>query len=265
MVDLKKFENLNKNKEYLDSYVDALRVFGAFKNAQKLKRKSRSFIPKSKDICILDAACGFGLETAQLCNLRNVKKVYGVDISKDFIKYAKKNYGNPKIKYEIGDINDLKFKNNIFDFTREERVLLYLEDAGKVIKELKRVTKKGGILSFIEPDLKYRGLNLSPKSLVRKVIDYDSEYKIKNSRIGPELNGLLKENNLTILHKEKAVIDFTDLNLSYDYNLTLIENAYAGKAITGAERNSLKKELKQRFKNKTLKADVLYYLYVAKK
>lgn len=265
MVDLKKFENLNKNKENLNSYVEALKVFGGFKNAQKLKRKSRSFIPKNKNMCILDAACGFGLETVELSGLHNVKKVYGVDISKSFIEYAKKNYGNPKIKYEIGDINDLQFKDNTFDFVREERVLLYLEDAGKAVKELKRVAKAGGILSFIEPDFKHRGLNLFPKSLVRRVIDYDSIYKIKNSRIGLELNALLKKNGLTILHKEKAVIDFTDLNLSYDYNLTLIENAYAVRVITGAERAALKKQLKQKFADKTLKADVLYYLYIAKK
>ena len=127
-----------------------------------LKRKSnvKSFVSvlkktlsESKKLKILDAGCANGRDSNEIA--LEGYKVIGIDCDKNFINDAKKSY--PKTKFEIGDIQNLKYKNNEFDAVYCVNTLFYLSP-NKSIPELLRVVKKDGVL-FITLDEKIVNLD----------------------------------------------------------------------------------------------------------
>lgn len=93
---------------------------------------------------ILDVGCASGWF------LSCVKKVYpradchGVDVYKEGIKYGVKKY--PKLHLKVGDAHALPYKVGTFDVVVCTEVLEHVEDPQSVLKEIKRVLKKNGIL-----------------------------------------------------------------------------------------------------------------------
>jgi len=105
----------------------------------------KKYLPKKKNLRILDAGCGTG---AALLYLKNFGKTIGIDISPEALKYARK-IGRVK----KGDISALPFKNESFDLVVCLDVIyhLWVRDYQKVLKEFNRVLKKDGLLLLREP------------------------------------------------------------------------------------------------------------------
>lgn len=97
---------------------------------------------------ILEIGCGEGSKLAKIGPKGS--KLFGIDISKKAIEIGKRKY--PKINFNLGNIENLSYDSNLFDFTYQTFVLEHLENPEKVILEQTRVTKKGGKLIFIAPN-----------------------------------------------------------------------------------------------------------------
>ncbi|TKJ17342.1 hypothetical protein CEE44_02295 [Candidatus Woesearchaeota archaeon B3_Woes] len=97
---------------------------------------------------ILDVGCGMG-DSLKFCeNYSN--KLYGIDISKSRINYASKKV---KAQFKVGYITKLPYQSNFFDIVIIMRTLQHIIDNNhrkKVISEIFRVTKKGGIILIDE-------------------------------------------------------------------------------------------------------------------
>ncbi len=102
---------------------------------------------------ILDVGCGSGIVTRDIIHL-TTGTVFGVDESKDMIHVAQQvlhQYKN--IHLQVGSAEDLPFDDNIFDVTVCNLVLMWAHHPLQVVKEMARVTKKGGkVLASLEPD-----------------------------------------------------------------------------------------------------------------
>jgi len=102
---------------------------------------------------ILDVGCGSGMVTRDIAHLTK-GKIIAVDGSNDMIKVAKnilKDYKNVKVKY--ADAESLDFKENSFDIVTCNLLLMWAENPQKVLNEMARVVKPGGIvLATLEPD-----------------------------------------------------------------------------------------------------------------
>ena len=100
----------------------------------------------------LDAGCGTGEFTVQLA--KSGLEVAGVDISRKSIeflnKYSKKN--NLRIKGVVGDIENLPFKSNSFDYCFCFGTLHHFMDFRNALKELRRVLKNEGKIMALEPN-----------------------------------------------------------------------------------------------------------------
>ena len=93
---------------------------------------------------VLDAGCGTGAVTRMMAMKVHPEKVYGIDFDPMFIDDAVKlaDYqGVHNVKFELGDINALKFNEATFDLSYCRLVLMHVRDPVKTITELKRVTK----------------------------------------------------------------------------------------------------------------------------
>ena len=95
----------------------------------------------------LDAGCGGGRYTAALARY-GFKQLYGIDLSKKGIPDAKSRLTGTNVestvRYMNGNVLELPFKNNSFDFVFSNGVLHHTLKPAQGIKECYRVLKPGG-------------------------------------------------------------------------------------------------------------------------
>ncbi len=104
----------------------------------------------AKDKVVLDIASGSGYGTALLG--KTAKKAYGVDLDKDAIKYAKKNYGSKNIEFIQGDGVKIPLGDNSVDIVVSFETIEHIEDYKTFMKEVKRVLKKDGLFILSTPN-----------------------------------------------------------------------------------------------------------------
>lgn len=101
----------------------------------------------ASDFCrnakILDAGCGEGYGSCFISD--KASEVVGIDISEEAIQHAQKKYNRDNLKYELMDVQNLKFKDAIFDVVLSFQVIEHLSEVSKFLKEIKRVLKKNGL------------------------------------------------------------------------------------------------------------------------
>lgn len=98
---------------------------------------------------MVDIGCHSGLFTKKIINVVKPKDIYGIDISAQAIKKAKKRIKNGK--FQIADAQKLPFKNNFFDIAFCLEMIEHVDDPKKVIKEIYRVLKKDGCAIILIP------------------------------------------------------------------------------------------------------------------
>ena len=101
-----------------------------------------------KDKICLDAGCGSGRRTKALLDL-GAGYVYGCDISKDAIGvanvYLKRAGYERKCEFQEGNVLDLPYKNDKFDYVLCNGVLHHTLDWKKGMQEIYRVLKEEGV------------------------------------------------------------------------------------------------------------------------
>jgi len=128
---------------------------------QKYKHKTEADFLKNtlksikKDkIKILDVGCGTGRMLPEIFSIGKEIEYFGLDTSKEMVKHlkekAKKLSLGKEVKVKIGDASKLPFNNGTFDVVFTYHLLWHIpkENQREVIKEMERVTKKGGFIVF---------------------------------------------------------------------------------------------------------------------
>lgn len=108
---------------------------------------------------VLDIGCADGMFSKVILNKSGAKKLIGMDVLKKSVDWANKHWENTgKMKFIVGDAHSLKFENNTFDAVFALEVLEHVINPVKVLKEIKRILKKGGYGVFLVPsdDLLFR-------------------------------------------------------------------------------------------------------------
>ncbi|MDQ1276617.1 MAG: hypothetical protein QG610_2195 [Euryarchaeota archaeon] len=103
---------------------------------------------------ILDIGSGFGTLTLEIAKNNPDSKIYGIDIHDSHTGQAQMNaevFGVTNAKFRTGSAYTLPFENNSMDATTCFYMLHHLEDLKLALMEIKRVLKKGGILTVVEP------------------------------------------------------------------------------------------------------------------
>ncbi len=99
---------------------------------------------------VLDIASGSGYGSKMLS--RKAKKVYGVDINTDAVKYAQENYSADNIEFIQGSGTAIPLKDDSVDAVVTFETLEHIEEAEQFIKEIKRVLRKDGVLVLSTPN-----------------------------------------------------------------------------------------------------------------
>jgi ubiquinone/menaquinone biosynthesis C-methylase UbiE len=91
---------------------------------------------------ILDAGCGTGVFTFDLLSFGT--SIIGIDISLPMLMRAREKARAYHLHLSLGDISSLPFRENSFDKVVSVTALEFIKDAEGAVRELFRVTQKGG-------------------------------------------------------------------------------------------------------------------------
>ncbi len=132
--------------EWASKYSDELASVHRYGDIKELEKIVNHIIEKldiKKDDTILDAGCGSGIFPSILYRLTGAR-VIGMDFSSKHLEIMRERY--PYIKSVNGDVTTLPFKSNTFDKVISYSVLQFVDSWQDAVKELIRVTKKGGMV-----------------------------------------------------------------------------------------------------------------------
>jgi len=110
---------------------------------------------------ILDVGCGPGSLTADLVAHAPGCEMHAIDASPDVIAQASATHGD-LASFATGDIYALAAPSDSFDIVHAHQVLQHLDNPVGALREMKRVTKPGGVVAVRDAD--YAGMTWAPES-----------------------------------------------------------------------------------------------------
>jgi ubiquinone/menaquinone biosynthesis C-methylase UbiE len=115
------------------------KIMSAYVDGEKVIVNKINDYPKD-NLKILDIGCGNGAIARRIVgNIRKKYVIYGVDLVE-----KKKVYGEIKYTKTFLDNKNLPYRDNTFDIVYSHQVLEHIIHKDKLIRECKRVLKKGG-------------------------------------------------------------------------------------------------------------------------
>jgi len=189
---------------------------------RNLDAQARSIWPQEKTLvaryplppgaAILDAGCGTGEIASRIAHLFPQATVLGVDIIDAHLELARERYAElaPRLRFEHQSIFGLSAGPATFDLSLCRHVLHSIPHADRVVAELVRVTKPGGILHLIPED--YGMLHFQPGEPDPR--DFWCEVPAAFGRttgtdlfIGRDIYGILAELGLENIAIDYVVVD----------------------------------------------------------
>ncbi len=145
----KENKNLKKNRSLFNKWAKTydLSLFQFWmRGFQKAAEKE---LKLQKDTKVLDLSCGTG---EFLRKLQGRAKLTGIDYSEKMLITARKKLDKNTVLVK-GDVHNLPFKNEEFDYVLNTEAFHHYYDQEKAILEMYRVTKKKGKIIIVDINL----------------------------------------------------------------------------------------------------------------
>jgi ubiquinone/menaquinone biosynthesis C-methylase UbiE len=134
---------------------EASRLEAQAKAVEKIIEGELEILGLKPNMRVLDAECGTGAITRRIASKVFPAEAFGIDIDPLFIDKAKKaalDEGIKNVHFELGDIDNLRYDGGFFDLAYCNVVLMHVKNPVKTISELKRVTRRGGVVAASDVD-----------------------------------------------------------------------------------------------------------------
>lgn len=177
-----------------------------------------SMLPNLEGKRILMLGCGTA-EESELLSKYNPKKITGIDISEKSIMVAKESY--PNCDFYVGDMLNLPFKENEFDFIFSSLAISHVEDKNNAFKELYRVLDIDGELLFsVGHPMRFATEKISHNNTSYHVIGFETSDK--GSQV---LGNYMSHTKQVNYFKDNEVLEEFIAPPSYFFE-TLINNSF---------------------------------------
>jgi SAM-dependent methyltransferase len=177
------------------------------------KRFSHDLLAIADGDRVLDIGCGTGSDAMALARrVGSDGQVVGVDLSHALVAVAQARaapLGLP-VTFRQADIHDLPFVDGAFDCTRIDRLLHFLPDPGKALREAARVTAPGGRMVVTEPDWTSLTVAGADPDLAAVMLAAGAEQAAPGARIGSALPRLLAQAGLQPTGHHASMLDLRD-------------------------------------------------------
>lgn len=190
-----------KNSDNLNARIN-LHTFNINKTDWNVWFFNNMNIPENAKI--LELGCGNGLLWKKNENM--IKENWNMvlsDLSQGMLQSAKQNLNFKNIKYQIIDIQDIPYDDEVFDIVIARHMLYHVPDIDKALSEVRRVLKPAGKL-YVSTNGKAH-----MQELAALVKSYDKNIKYNLQKL-PEIFGL--ENGGEMLRKYFKNISTEEFN-----------------------------------------------------
>ncbi|HEX5198304.1 MAG TPA: class I SAM-dependent methyltransferase [Actinoplanes sp.] len=106
-------------------------------------------------VSVLDVGCGPGTITADLAMLVTPARVTALEVTEEALDLARAEIarrGLANIDFRVGDVHALDFPDDTFDVVHAHQVLQHVTDPVAALREMRRVTKPGGVVAVRDSD-----------------------------------------------------------------------------------------------------------------
>ena len=147
---------------------------------------------------IIYLCCGTGDLTEIILKIEPKAQITGIDFSENMLNIAKKKNITRKIQYFEGDITNLPYEDNSFDFATISFGLRNIANPEKAIEEIYRILKPKGTfmhLDFGEKNFVSKFFDIIAPNLAGVFTDNKSAYNylIESKKIFPSPDDLIKD------------------------------------------------------------------------
>ena len=159
------------------------------------ERNAAFFLPHLKrGMSLLDGGCGPGSITLGLARAVSPGRAVGVDVDSSVLEKARQlasSQGVENVSFEQHHLRALPYADATFDAVFAHAVLQHVDDAARVVAELFRVLKPGGVIGLADAD--FGGAIFYPDD---PLLDRSTEILVAiriegNPRVGRQLRSLL--------------------------------------------------------------------------
>lgn len=103
---------------------------------------------------VVDVACGTGEITSRLAELLPGASVLGIDIHPEHLVRARERCAaaGPRVRFDVGDAFNLPAGDDVYDLAVCRHLLQAVPTPERVVAELARVTRPGGVIHLVAED-----------------------------------------------------------------------------------------------------------------
>jgi ubiquinone/menaquinone biosynthesis C-methylase UbiE len=203
---------------------------------------------------LLDVGAGTGALAVAIAAAAPSSHIVGIDPSGPYVEYANARHGNALTRFEAGDARHMRFETAAFDRTMSLLVLNFIPDAAKAVDEMKRVTRRGGVLAAAVWDYA-EGMEML-RAFWDEAIPLNPGADAKDQRHMAfshrgELAAMWRERGLRDVVEEPLTIE-TSFTSFDDYWLPFLEKQGSTGAYLAARPDAERAELERRLRHRLL-------------
>lgn len=142
------------NQKIVEQFSKQARGYTGIKSHSDALQKLIKMSNVGKDDIVLDIACGSGIVSCAFAEY--AKHVTGIDMTKEMLKEARKKQevgGFSNLQWDLGLVEQLPYENGQFSIVVSRFGFHHFLDPGKVLSEMMRVCKRGGVILVVDVSL----------------------------------------------------------------------------------------------------------------
>lgn len=199
-------------------YVSAETLDALALGVDHIKQRSHALLQLQPGHRVLDVGCGPGTDTLTLAATVGPQgQVWGVDYDPQMIEEASERARGAGVDDWVthvhADAADLPFEDDYFHGCRSERVFQHLEQPGRALDEMIRVTRPGGWIVLADPDQGTVSIDTPEVDIERRLMRLRAQEVFNNGFAGRRHHGEMLRRGLQDLSVQLSELLTTDYGM----------------------------------------------------